>query len=220
MAASAFDVTLSFDNGPDPDGTPHVLGLLARYGIKATFFVIGEKLAAQRHLTERAHAEGHWIGNHSWDHAEPFGERDDPEYLAEQIGRTQVLIGPLSHPRKFYRPRGAGGGGFMQGTMTPRATAALADGGYTCVGWNSLPGDWKDADAWVENGLEQITSQDWSLVVLHDNKVAAMQNLERFLVAARASGARFRQEFPPSCIPIAEGEVSGSIADYYNGKGH
>ena len=40
-----FDLTLSFDNGPTPDVTPLVLDVLARRGIKSTFFVIGEKLA-------------------------------------------------------------------------------------------------------------------------------------------------------------------------------
>ncbi|MBY9051435.1 polysaccharide deacetylase family protein, partial [Pseudomonas fluorescens] len=40
-----YDLTLTFDNGPDPDVTPLVLDILAERGIKATFFVIGEKLA-------------------------------------------------------------------------------------------------------------------------------------------------------------------------------
>ena len=39
-----FDLTLSFDNGPTPDVTPFVLDVLARRGVKSTFFVIGEKL--------------------------------------------------------------------------------------------------------------------------------------------------------------------------------
>jgi peptidoglycan/xylan/chitin deacetylase (PgdA/CDA1 family) len=51
-----FDLTLSFDNGPEPDATPHVLDTPARCGIKATFSVIGEKLLdpERRRLAERA----------------------------------------------------------------------------------------------------------------------------------------------------------------------
>ena len=66
-----FDLTLSFDNGPEPDVTPAVLDILARRNLRATFFVIGDKLAqpGRRALAERAHAEGHWIGNHSYTHS-------------------------------------------------------------------------------------------------------------------------------------------------------
>ena len=49
-----FDLTLSFDNGPTPDVTPQVLDVLARRGVKSTFFVIGEKLMVNRALAERA----------------------------------------------------------------------------------------------------------------------------------------------------------------------
>lgn len=51
-------VTLSFDNGPDPDVTPRVLDVLAARGVRSTFLVVGEKLAdpAARKMAERAHA--------------------------------------------------------------------------------------------------------------------------------------------------------------------
>ena len=55
-------ITLSFDNGPDPETTPFVLDVLARRGIKTTFFVVGQNLAKTRAPAERAVAEGHWIG--------------------------------------------------------------------------------------------------------------------------------------------------------------
>ena len=76
-AVMPVEVTLTFDNGPDPEATPHVLDVLAARDLKATFFVVGERLAAARHLAERAHAEGHWIGNHTWTHRAPFGELED-----------------------------------------------------------------------------------------------------------------------------------------------
>ena len=59
-----FDLTLSFDNGPEPDVTPKVLDILARRNIKTTFFVIGEKLARPecRKLAERAKEEGRTPG--------------------------------------------------------------------------------------------------------------------------------------------------------------
>ena len=61
------DLTLTFDNGPDPETTPQVLDVLARRGIRATFFVVGERLAAPggHALAAAAQAAGHWIGNHT-----------------------------------------------------------------------------------------------------------------------------------------------------------
>src|SRR5689334_1276457 len=87
------EVTLTFDNGPDPAVTPHVLDVLAAHGLRATFFVVGEQLARARELAERAHAEGHWIGNHTWTHRAPFGRLDDASAPHREIERTQALIG-------------------------------------------------------------------------------------------------------------------------------
>src|SRR6478735_8890354 len=97
-----FDLTLSFDNGPEPEVTPAVLDILARRNLRATFFVIGEKLAqpARKVLAERAHAEGHWIGNHSYTHSTPLGLRREPDLSEREIGRTQGLIGALANPHK------------------------------------------------------------------------------------------------------------------------
>jgi peptidoglycan/xylan/chitin deacetylase (PgdA/CDA1 family) len=51
-------ITFLFDNGPDPDVTPQVLDTLRRHDVKATFFVLGDKLRDRRALAARAHAEG------------------------------------------------------------------------------------------------------------------------------------------------------------------
>ncbi len=61
-------VALTFDDGPDRRNTPMVLDALKRRGQKATFFLIGEQVAANAELVRRMAAEGHAIGNHSWSH--------------------------------------------------------------------------------------------------------------------------------------------------------
>src|SRR5262245_46296092 len=90
--SDVFDLTLSFDNGPEPGGTPLVLDILAERGIKSTFFVIGEKLAdpERRRLARRARAEGHWIGNHTFTHSVPLGRQRDANSAENEIGRTQA----------------------------------------------------------------------------------------------------------------------------------
>ncbi len=73
-------VTITFDNGPEPPITHHVLDVLARHGIKTSFYVIGRKLESGegRAAVARAKAEGHWIGNHSYSHSVSLGASDDP----------------------------------------------------------------------------------------------------------------------------------------------
>jgi len=201
-------LTLSFDNGPEPDVTPGVLDTLARHGIKTTFFVIGSKLESgeRRWLCERAREEGHWIGNHTYTHSTPLGLSDDPDAAEAEIGRTQRVLGNLAHADRFFRPFG-GGGNLDQRLMTARVRDYLVRERYTCVLWNAIPRDWSDADGWVERALGQLQGQDWSLMVLHDLPSGAMRNLDTFLHRAKDAGVSFRQEFPPDCVPILRGEI-------------
>ena len=61
---------LTFDDGPNPETTPLLLDILAQYEIKALFFVVGRRLTAREGaaITKRAAAEGHIVGNHTFDH--------------------------------------------------------------------------------------------------------------------------------------------------------
>ncbi len=210
-----FHLTLSFDNGPEPEATPLVLDLLARRGIKSTFFVIGQKLAdpARRVLAERAHAEGHWIGNHSWTHSVPLGERQAPDLAETEIGQTQRAIGTLSHPRRYFRPFG-GGGNLDRRLLNPDIVEFLRAGQFTCVLWNAIPRDWSDPDGWVERALEQCRSQPWTLMVLHDLPTGAMRHLDRFLDRVEELGGGLRQDFPPDCMPIVDGVVVRPIENF------
>jgi peptidoglycan/xylan/chitin deacetylase (PgdA/CDA1 family) len=210
-----FDLTLSFDNGPDPEVTPRVLDILHRRGIKTTFFVIGEKLAdpARRHLAERAYAEGHWIGNHTYTHAIPLGLQSGPETADQEVSRTQTVIGDLAHAQRWFRPFG-GGGHLDNRLLKPSVVRRLCADKFSCVLWNAIPRDWADPDGWVDRALAQCQSQDWSLMVLHDLPTGAMRHLDQFLDRAAAAGARFQQQFPPACVPIRAGEIVLSIEPY------
>ncbi len=196
-------VTLSFDNGPDPETTPRVLDILAHRGIRTTFFVVGENLQKARAPAQRAAEEGHWIGNHTWSHSVPFRSRGDAEFVRSEIERTQDCIGELVHPDRLFRP--FGGGGQLEGALSQAAVEHLAAGRYTCVLWNSIPGDFKDADGWPQVAHQQIALLDWPLVVLHDVRAQAMRHLDRFLGELQDQGCQFEQAFPPDCIAMRSG---------------
>ena len=199
-------ITLTFDNGPTEAVTPHVLAVLARNGIKSTFFVLGKNIqdGVTRALMQRAHEEGHWIGNHTVAHEVPLGESADPRASENEIGATQLLMGHAAHRDKFFRPFG-GGGELGPHLLSPQAYDYLQSGAYTCVLWNSIPRDWDDPDGWVATALHQYSMLDRALTVLHDYETGAMRDLERFIDQALTAGHSFTQEFPPECVPMVRG---------------
>ncbi|HEY1944085.1 MAG TPA: polysaccharide deacetylase family protein [Roseiarcus sp.] len=208
-------ITTSFDNGPDPDVTPQVLDTLRRHDIRSSFFVLGERLRDRRKLAERAHAEGHWIGNHTYNHVVPLGTSAEAGMSAGEITRTQALIGELAHERRFFRPLGGGGGGQLdERLLNDEALKTLVEGQYTCVLWNVVPGDWAYPEGWVERALRLCFETDHALMVLHDLPTGAMAGLDRFLSAAKDRGAVFQQDFPEACVPLEQGRISGPIESY------
>jgi peptidoglycan-N-acetylglucosamine deacetylase len=206
-------LTLTFDNGPEPEVTPHVLDVLARRRLKATFFVIGEKLRdpARRALAERAKAEGHWIGNHTYTHSIPLGELA-PDKACHEIDRTQELIGDLAHPDRLFRPFG-GEGRIGPHLLSHEAADHLAAGGYSVVIWNAIPRDW-EAEGWVERALGQLAGQDETLMVLHDIPSGAMRDLDRFLDGVAEAGIEIRQDIPAGLTPIRRGHVALPLAAF------
>ena len=183
--------------------------------MKTTFFVLGSKLVEpkRRGLAKRAHADGHWIGNHTWSHAEPLGRLADPSRVISEIVETQALIGELSHPQRLFRPFG-GGGAIGPHLLSPVAVEILKKEKMTCVLWNAVPRDWEDPRGWAETALAQCLLQPWTLLVLHDLPTGAMGRLRIFIDRVLDHGGRFRQDFPPECVPIRAGEVVAPLEPY------
>jgi peptidoglycan-N-acetylglucosamine deacetylase len=217
---SAKKLTLSFDNGPDPECTPLVLDVLAARNIKATFFVCGQgntrNPAMQAgseiglKLLHRVKGEGHWIGNHSLSHTVELGTSRDPAIVEREIGLNEEIIGPFNHSRLF-RPY-MGGGIRSKRVFSPEAVDYLCRHNYTVVLFNCLPRDWESPDDWPELAFEQMKTIKWPLVIVHDvAKYRGMAQLERFLDQALEEGYQFTQEFPLECTPIVAGKIIGSL---------
>lgn len=213
-------LTVTFDNGPDPDCTPEVLDILKERDIKATFFVCGQgnrlhpamKASSDegRAILERAKREGHWIGNHSLSHTLELGTTRDPQRIAREIGGNQEILRDLND-RRLFRPY-MGGGVLCKRTYSPESIQYLCDGKYTVVMFNCVPRDWENPDGWPEVALQQMDAQDWTLLIVHDvARYGGMKHLARFLDEVVRRGVEVVQEFPPECVPIREGEQIGSL---------
>ena len=205
-------VSLTFDNGPTAGVTERVLDMLSVRHLTATFFVVGTELAdpAGRQASQRAVAEGHRVGGHTWSHTIPFGQADDA-IVDSELARTSEAVAAVGGDALLFRPYGVGGV-TDERLMSRHGADRLRAGGYTCVLWNSLPGDWLDAAGWVDRAVEDVTAQPWTVVVLHDLPVGAADHLVEFLDRLDALGVQFSQDTPDECTPIRAGAPTASFA--------
>ena len=201
-------VTLTFDNGPTPDVTGRVLDILAERRILTTFFVIGSKLGdtAAISLMQQAHAAGHWIGNHTFSHTVALGDRPDRAHALSEIEGAQTRIGRLSHPEKLFRPYG-NSGRLGPHLLSRAALDHLVAQNYRTIIWNNLPGDWKDPDGWVESCMAQVSSLDWSVVVLHDIEGGCLARLPELIRRLEHLGVTFEQDFPDAVTLTRGGRI-------------
>ena len=200
-------ITLTFDNGPDSEATPLVLDCLEQHGVKSTFFVLGQKVSTHAgwELASRAISEGHSIGNHTWSHRGRLGEATR-EAALEEFERTEKALSWVQQPVPLFRPRG-GAGKLGRGLLHSAVVGRLTSGGYTCVLWNSVPGDYRDPDGWMDRALADCRTREWTLLVLHDLPNGAMRHLDGFLRRLRDDGHEITHQFPPDCTPIVNGKI-------------
>jgi peptidoglycan/xylan/chitin deacetylase (PgdA/CDA1 family) len=207
-----FDLTLTFDNGPDPDVTPYVLSILADFDIKSTFFVVGEKARRYPELCRMIVDQGHWLGNHTWSHTLPLGLMRDPRQETFEVLETHREISSLLGNRRLFRPMG-GGGEIGPHLLSTASLQALRENRYSCVLWNSVPGDWRDHHGWPVQAAADLARNRWTVMVLHDTSLEAMTHLPQFIGDALSLGTRFRQDFPEGCLPIKDGIMAVPVSE-------
>jgi peptidoglycan/xylan/chitin deacetylase (PgdA/CDA1 family) len=96
-------IALTFDDGPNEPYTSQVLDILKTFGVRATFFLVGENVERFPGVVKRTAEEGHEIGNHGYDHSVlPIRS---PAYIRDQIVRTHGLIEQITGARpRLFRP--------------------------------------------------------------------------------------------------------------------
>jgi len=103
LPAAQPQVALTFDDGPDPVWTPRILDILDRFGVKATFFMLGSRAEAHPDLVRQVAGAGHEVGVHGYRHRVPalLGFRAT---LRDVEATVKVLTDILQKRPRFYRP--------------------------------------------------------------------------------------------------------------------
>lgn len=181
-------VALTFDDGPTAGATDRVLNTLGELGVKAAFFVVGRNVEREPRLTERIAAEGHLIGNHTYDHFR-MGMFGLARFWREQIGRTDAAIERATGLRPaLFRP--------PVGHKTPFIMAAAARGGHAVVTWNrrALDGITTTPERIVDRVAPHGRAGD--IILLHDgvdphsrrDPAASVAAVRPLIVALRGRG--------------------------------
>ncbi|NUP24938.1 MAG: polysaccharide deacetylase family protein [Streptomyces sp.] len=167
-------IALTFDDGPAAPETGTLLTYLAQYKARATFFTVGQNVAAHPELVRAAARAGNEIGNHSWNH--PDLTKLTPEQVASQLNRTSAAIKAATgkEPTLFRPPYGA---------VNAQVKAATK---LSPVLWDVDTEDWKyrDADKVARTVIAKAARND--VVLMHDihpTSVAAVPQILRTLTA-------------------------------------
>lgn len=152
-------VALTFDDGPCPVTTPIILQELKQYNFKATFFVIGEKVEKYPNLITDILADGHTIGNHSWQHDNLLMLRSKKR-LEQDIKKTQVSLQKHSIRPLVFRP--------PAGITNPKLKSVLQDENLKAVTFSCRALDYGNKK--IANLSNRIMSKlkPGDIILLHD----------------------------------------------------
>ena len=176
-------IALTFDDGPAKITTPRLLDMLAQRGIKVTFFVLGENAQANPELLKREVAEGHEIGNHSWNH--PNLAKMSDEAVHSQLQRTQDLIfQTIGIKPKLMRP--------PYGSFTERQRKwANEQFGYKTILWEVDPNDWKKPGPAVVAHRILSETRPGYIILAHDIHAQTIDAMAETLDGLLAKGFKF-----------------------------
>lgn len=149
-------VFLTFDDGPIPQATPFILDILDKFGIKATFFMVGENAVRYPHLLDEVRRRGHRVGNHSYNHLGGF-QSFSRQYIANARKAEDIL-----QTGKLFRP--------PHGWMSPIQYRRMLADSWRIVMWDVLSRDYNSnvsPDMMFDN-VRRYT-RPGSIITFHDS---------------------------------------------------
>ena len=156
-------IALTFDDGPNEPYTSHVLSILERYRIKATFFIIGQNARRHPETCRRIVTAGNVIGNHSYHHHKSLCLKRGKTVARDIEMAHQAIYECSGLEPKLFRP--------PHGFRTPWLMRTVRNLGYTVVTWDNMTSDWKaekSGEEIVRAILQRV--KPGGVIVLHDGR--------------------------------------------------
>jgi peptidoglycan/xylan/chitin deacetylase (PgdA/CDA1 family) len=190
-------IALTFDDGPNPAVTPQLLRLLARHGVKATFFLIGRHVRANASLAGEIVSAGHSVGNHTLSHVNLMRSSTRTARRELDLCSEEIAAACGARPRLLRPPYGLRRPGLKR--------IAAAVGLDWIVMWSRHAWDWRPQDhAKVSLRLQAVRGGD--VVLLHDGCSRP------FRAVGRASAVRGGEVAPPhGGLPEAAPDQSHTV---------
>lgn len=171
-------VALTFDDGPG-DQTDRLLAALREKGVRATFFTIGKNVKARPDLVKKEAAEGHSVGNHSWDH--PQLTKLTPEELRKQLKNTSNSIVEAGAPAPvLMRP--------PYGSSNADVLKAIGENGMAETRWDVDTEDWKNKNAAVTTQRALAGARPGSVILMHDIHASSVDAVPGLIDQLKAKG--------------------------------
>lgn len=178
-------VALTFDDGPDPRYTPSILQILDRYKAPATFFEVGQQIAAYPALAQQIRDRGDVIGNHSYSH--PYLDHESAAAVRLEIAGCDDSLRDYLHLKThLFRP--------PRGRITPAIFRAAQRSGERIVLW-TVALEHHDAptpQAMADRVLRQV--RPGGIILMHDggsSRENTVRALPILLDALKSRGYRF-----------------------------
>ena len=192
-------VFLTFDDGPTQEVTPHILDILDKYNIKATFFVLGNRVEMNPDLLKREYESGNYIANHGYSHKYSKIYKSATSVLSEYNKTEKAIQEALGNPNYssnlFRFPGGSHGGPYEK--IKKKARTTLNENGIAYLDWSALTYDAEGADTKKEilsNLKKTINGWDNVVILMHDSadKQITYETLEDVIKYLQGEGYAFK----------------------------
>jgi peptidoglycan/xylan/chitin deacetylase (PgdA/CDA1 family) len=172
-------VAFTFDDGPTPY-TDRLLQILRENDAKATFFLIGNKVAANPAGAKRIVEAGMEVGNHTWEH--PNMTTIPPDDIPGQLSKASDAIkNATGQMPKLWRPAG--------GLTDDVVNKVAAQQGLACILWDVIPFDWmNDSNTAATRYMLMSQIKPGSVVLFHDTYSSTVDLVHQFMPVLKANG--------------------------------
>lgn len=195
-------VFLTFDDGPSTSVTPHILDTLKKYNIKATFFVLGNRVSDNAELIKREYNEGHYIANHGYSHRYDKIYASSKNVLKEYNKTEQEIkkaLGDENYSSNLFRfPGGSIGGEYDK--IKEKAKIDLKRNQIAYLDWNALTNDAAGAytkEKIIKNLKKTVGNKNNVVVLMHDapDKILTYETLEDIIKYLQQKGYSFKNMY-------------------------